>query len=245
MSDIRICDLHCHILYGVDDGAKSEEQSNKMLDIAYEEGVRKIILTPHYNRRIWNVNDAVIRERYHSLVSQTKQRHPDLDLYLGRELYYCSDSMEELQTGNVTTMAGSSYVLVEFDTSIRLGDLTQAVMEVVQYGYIPILAHVERYECILDDFSRIYQLKELGAYIQVNASGVMGEYGRLEKKCVKKLLKNGLVDFVATDAHRDNKRTPHIKKCVQYIEKKYGLEYARRIFEYNPTWVIENKSLEG
>ncbi|MBE5952577.1 MAG: capsular biosynthesis protein [Lachnospiraceae bacterium] len=244
MINIKICDIHCHLLFGVDDGAKTMEQAGNMLEIAYEEGIRNIIITPHYNSRIWPVDESEIKRKYNELVRFARDYYPNLNIFLGREIYYCSDAMDALRDEQPITMAGGQYVLMEFDISIRYEQLTQAIMEIIQFGYIPIIAHVERYECIMKDYSRAFQLKELGAYIQVNVSGVMGHYGKGEKKCVKMLLKNRLVEFVATDAHRDDKRTPHIKKCVEYITKKYGMDYARRLFEINPSLVIENKNIE-
>ncbi len=244
MNQLKICDIHNHILYGVDDGSKTMEQSNRMLAIAYEEGIRAIILTPHYNKRIWEPDMAVWQERYQQLKQVAHENYPDLKIFLGGEIFYNSGTLEDLEAGRVPTMAGGRYILMEFDTNVSRERLTHAVMEIIQNAYIPIVAHVERYECVLKDIDLIYELKELGAYIQVNVSGVMGTHGKLEKKCIKKLLKQGLVDFIATDAHRDDKRAPHIKDCVQHIVKKYGEEYAHRIFYYHPACVITNKDIE-
>ena len=244
MKELKICDIHNHILFGVDDGSKSLEQSNRMLGIAYEEGIRAIILTPHYNKRIWDVDKATYQQRYQQLLTLAQERYPGMKLFLGGEIFYHSNTLEDLESGVIPTMAGGKYILMEFDTNVSSRRLTHAVMEIIQNDYIPIIAHVERYECVLKDIDLIDELKELGAYIQVNVSGVMGDHGKLEKRCIKKLLKQGLVDFVATDAHRDDKRAPHIKDCVRYIAKKYGENYAERIFYYNPACVITNNYIE-
>ncbi len=242
--ELKLTDVHCHILFGVDDGSKSLEQSNKMLGIAYNEGIRTIILTPHYNKRVWGFDVNVWQERYDALVKLAGENYPGLRIYIGCEIYYHSDTIEELNAGKIPTMAGGKYVLVEFDTSISYRRLAEAVMGIMQSDHIPIIAHVERYECILEDPDRVEELKDFGAYIQVNVSGVMGNHGRLEKKCIKKLLKKELVNFIATDAHRDDKRAPYIRDCADYVTKKYGYEYAERIFRINPRCVITNNYIE-
>lgn len=244
MSNNYLFDIHCHILYGVDDGAKTLEQSDKMLSIAYSQGIRKIILTPHFNKRIWDVDDETVKARYAQLVQLVRDKYQGMELYLGCEVFYHGNTLEELEKGVIPTMAGSRYVLVEFDTSVRYEILSHAVMGIIQNDYIPIIAHAERYECLLKDVDRVYELKGFGALIQVNASGVMGDHGRLEKKFIKNLLKKQQVNFIATDAHRDDKRAPMIKDCASYVTKKYGYDYARKIFSVYPECVVTNTDIE-
>ena len=141
-------------------------------------------------------------------------------------------------------MNGTRYILVEYNIRTPFSEIKHSIEEMVQARYIPIIAHVERYECLLKKPAYIEELKELGAFIQVNASGVMGERSRLEKKFIKGLLKRGEVNFVATDAHRDNTRQPYIKKCSEYLEKKFGTEYAKQIFIENPMSIINNEYIE-
>ncbi len=186
----------------------------------------------------------VWKERYGQLLQMAELSFPGLSLYMGGEIFYRTDTVSELISHKIPTMVGGRYVLLEFDVSISYGKITQAIMEVIQNEYIPIIAHVERYECLLGYVDRICELKELGAYIQVNVSGVMGEHGKPEKKFIKKLLKREMINFVATDAHRDDKRAPYIKDCCRYIEKKYGYDYAKRIFSDNPACIISNRFIE-
>ena len=167
-----------------------------------------------------------------------------MELYLGNEIYYFEATLKDIEEGRALTMADSKYVLIEFMPSTEYRDIQHAVMDVQQSGYYPIIAHVERYECLLKKPAYIEELKELGAFIQVNASGIMGERSRLEKKFIKGLLKKGEVDFVATDAHRDNTRQPYMKKCSEYLEKKFGQEYTKQMLIDNPRAVIENIYIE-
>ena len=237
-------DIHNHILYGVDDGSKTFEMTKAMLEIAYNEGTRGIILTPHHNPYRWKNEVSTLRERYEEIRKYCAEKYSDMELYLGNEIYYFEDALKDIEEGRALTMADSKYVLIEFMPSTEYRDIQHAVMDVQQSGYYPIIAHVERYECLLKKPVYIEELKELGAFIQVNASGIMGERSRLEKKFIKGLLKKGEVDFVATDAHRDNTRQPFIKKCSEYLEKKFGQEYTKQMLIDNPRAVIKNIYIE-
>lgn len=239
----NLFDVHCHILYGVDDGAKDREQSFRMLEIAYEEGIRNIILTPHYKSPYDEEEKETIDKRFRKLQAYAQQKLPGMELYMGNEIFYFDGVAEELEKGNAYTMAGSRYVLLEFMPGTPYSYIKSAVSSMLRHDYIPIIAHIERYECFLKDFDKVWEITERGALVQVNANSVMGGHGRLEKSFCKKLLKAELVDFVATDAHRDNTRKPEIRECVDYIQKKYGEDYARFIFQINPRKVIQDEEI--
>lgn len=238
-----VYDVHCHILYGVDDGAKDREQSFRMLEIAYEEGIRNIILTPHYKRPYDEEEKEIVDRRFGKLQAYAEKKLPGMALYMGNEIFYFDGVAEELEKGNAYTMAGSRYVLLEFLPGTPYSYVKSAVSSMLRHDYIPIIAHIERYECFLKDFDKVWEMKERGALIQVNAKSVLGEHGRVEKSFCKKLLKNELVDFVGTDAHRDNTRRPEIRACVEYIQKKYGEDYATFIFKINPCKVIQDEEI--
>ncbi|MGN0390240.1 MAG: CpsB/CapC family capsule biosynthesis tyrosine phosphatase [Wujia sp.] len=237
-------DIHCHILYGVDDGSHSVNQSARMLDIAYGEGFRTIILTPHYNRRFHFDDTEELQNRFDTLCGKVEKHYPGMRLLRGNEIYYTEDTIEQLRLGQASTMAGGRYVLLEFAPYVEFSRVKFAVNELVQHGYIPIIAHVERYDCFLHRPEDVEVLAEMGAYIQINADSVIGKNGRQTKKVVRKLLDRQQVHFVATDCHGDTHRAPYMRKCADYIEKKYGHEYAEKIFHKNPQCIIDNEYIE-
>ena len=240
----RICDIHCHILFGVDDGSKSFAQSRNMLKIACDEGIREIIATPHYNPGRWAFDSEHIKKCLQELNECAVEINPEMKIHLGSEVFFCQDTLDDLTLEKIPTMANSRYVLLEFMPSVSYRKIQTAVLQVHQCDKIPIIAHVERYDCLLEDNNLISDLIELGAYIQVNASSVTGENGRTAKHMVRELLKYHEVHFIATDAHRDDIRSPRMRECAEYVAKKYGLEYANRIFYDNPYCIIENKLIE-
>lgn len=236
--------MHCHIMWGVDDGSKSEEQSRRMLRIGYDEGIRHIIVTPHYNKRFWDIPPDELKRSYMALGKLVQEEFPGVSLHLGTEIFYNDNTLEDLEAGRIPTMAGSKYVLVEFMTSISYRRIKNAVTGIQNLDYIPIIAHVERYECLLKEPELIEELIERGAYIQVNASSIIGDNGRTAKKMIKTLLKTDCVHFVGTDAHRDDKRAPKIADAYIYVTKKFGADVARRIFVDNPQCIIDNMYIE-
>lgn len=239
-----IIDIHSHIIAEVDDGARSIEMSIEMLDIAYKEGIRGIIATPHYHPGKSMIEYDKLIEKFEELKIAVKSIHTDMKLYLGREVYYTSDVLEAIESGVKLTIEGSKYILVEYSPRTDYNYLRMSINNLLQSGLIPIVAHVERYECMVQDIDRVEELRDMGAVIQVNAASIVGHVGRSIKKYTKKLLKNGLIDLVATDAHSAGSRAPRISECAEYIVKKVGLEYAEDLLIYNPERIIEGRYLE-
>jgi len=110
-------------------------------------------------------------------------------------------------------------------------------------GYRPVLAHAERYKCLVKEPYRVEELVDMGIYIQVNASGVTGETGLPSKAFVKKLMKYELVHFLGSDAHNMGNRKPAMQKCVSYVSRKFGEDYARRISWDNALRMLCNEPI--
>jgi len=244
--DIVMCeiegwvDIHNHILPGVDDGAKDWKMSEKMLKMAYEEGIRKMIITPHYHKRFKKVPAEELMCELKKLQEIARKIDKSFELYLGNELYYSYDAIEWIKQGFFQTMAGSKYILVEFSPSIDFLEMRQGLQRMQMNGYSPILAHIERYSCLHKEFDRVRELYNLGIYLQVNAGSIMGDFGFGIKQFLKKLLQQEYIHFVATDAHDLYKRPPEIAKCARYLRKKYDTDYIKQILCDNPMKVINN-----
>lgn len=236
-------DMHCHILPGVDDGSRSMDMSMAMLDFAYEEGIRAIILTPHYHGGYVETERAVIDETFEELKKYSMQQHPDMKLFIGNEIYYYPSVPEWIEEGRVHTLADSDYVLLEFSTTVEKRELLEAVQNLCSHGYYPVLAHVERYDCLVRDPFYVGELIDNGAYIQVNSRTVTGEGGMKIKHFVKRLLKEEWIHFIGTDAHSMGGRKPEIADCADYIIRKCSEEYAAGILYANAVNIIKNRPL--
>lgn len=233
-------DIHTHILFGMDDGSPSLDVSMELLDLAYADGTRRIVLTPHGTGKL---DTAKAHEAFETLRREAGQRYPDLSLFSGCEIMYGSTTIDGLNNGRLPTLADSHYVLVEYGTRVFYGDLMDSVRLFTMNGYLPIIAHAERYECM--SFGLAYQLVDTGAYIQLNASAVLGSGGFKNKRLCAELLKHKLVHFIASDAHDPQRRLPVLSKAYSYVSRKYGEDYANLLFDENGRRVIEHKVIGG
>lgn len=234
-------DIHNHILPQLDDGSKSMEQTLEMLRIAYMDGIRTIIATPHYREGYYTNSVSVLEEQIAKVTKAMNSIVPDMEILLGTEIYYSHETVRLLKEKEIPTMAGSRYVLVEFSISSDFQYIKNGLQELLFEGYIPILAHAERYIYIRNDLNNIRELIETGIYFQINAMSIIGEMGRDCKKAARVLLKYNGVHFIATDSHSEFTRAPRIKKAIDYITKKYGDSYAEELLYKNPSKVVNNE----
>jgi protein-tyrosine phosphatase len=234
-------DIHCHMLPQLDDGAKSMEQTSKMLEIAYREGIRTIIATPHYREERFTNPLQKVEETCQKVREIASIDYPDLTIYLGSEIYYSHETVRLLGEKRIPTMADSMYVLVEFSPMAEYQYIKNGLQEILLAGYSPILAHVERYLQVVRDLHRVGELIDMGIYMQVNAMSITGEMGRTYQKTVKKLLKMNYVHLVATDSHSDRTRAPRMQECARYLEKKFGETNARKLLRNNQMKILNKE----
>jgi protein-tyrosine phosphatase len=223
---MQYIDIHSHILPCMDDGARNIEMSLAMLRIAEKEGISDIIVTPHYRRGHYKGDRKQMEKMLAEMRSQMKKEGIQINLYPGNEIYYRSDLEEKLESGSLSSMNDSEYVLIEFSPMEDFMYVRSAVEELFSIGYTPIIAHVERIKCIEKKIEYARTLKKMGCELQVNAASATGEVGFWCKRFVHSLLKEGLVDYIGTDAHNVDNRKPEIKKCAEMLYKKYGRDYA-------------------
>ena len=236
-------DLHCHMLYGVDDGAVTKEEMCAMLDMAYADGTRHICLTPHVNDPRED-DEALPREQVFSELLEYAKKYPDLTLYEGNELFFSHGAIEKLRSGEAKTLAGTRYVLVEFLPSVSYFDMVFALKQLVGAGYFPILAHVERYGCLYKRKKELFAFsQEQGVFFQVNGSSLLGKWGLRGKRFAWKALSTGAVVSVASDAHGWEHRPPCLGKVYALVEKKLGTEVAKALFYDLPMAILEGQRL--
>ena len=162
---------------------------------------------------------------------------------MGNELDYEADAPEALAAKRVLTLNNSRYVLLEFRTNSLRSQITAGVSETVRSGFVPIVAHVERYDVSRTDATLTDELLNMGALLQLNADSILGANGYGVKRFCHKLLKERAVQFVASDAHDCKHRPPLLRECFLQVQKKYGQEYAAELFYGNAQAVIENRNI--
>lgn len=231
-------DIHTHILPGVDDGAKELSESLELLKRACAQGTGAVVLTPHYRGRYRNNVKEKLTGIFEKLCEAAKTQCPELELYLGCEVGYELDVSEKIADGSVLSLNGSQYVLLEFRENSFRSQILDGVLEVLNFGYVPIIAHAERYEAFRKYPKLANEVTALGALLQLNADSVLGRGGVGIQWYCHKLLKAHLVHFVATDAHDQKLRKPELAHCYRRIRKKYGQAYADALLIRNGRAVL-------
>ena len=225
-------DIHSHILPFVDDGSESVETSLGLLKKAEDTGVTDIILTPHY-KFSYKKSPEEIKAVFLELENKKKEANIGVNLYLGNEIHYSKNTRKILSENGVLTLNGTKYVLIEFDY-FNQSDITEAVYGLIRDGFVPIVAHVERYAYV--SIADILEIKEMGGLIQVNAGSLVGDCRRKIKKLVKKLFKLSLVDFISSDEQASRKN--YFADARAYVTKKFGKEVSDKVFILNAKKII-------
>jgi protein-tyrosine phosphatase len=153
---------------------------------------------------------------------------------------YFSGAMDMLENGDILTMCDSDYVLVEFLPGDNFSHIAGGIEELRYMGYLPILAHVERYECMIRDIDNVKELARRDVLMQVNAASIAGALGSKIRKSVIKMIDNGYIDYVGTDAHDTGKRAPRVAKCISILSKYYEREDVDELMCTNALDIIED-----
>lgn len=240
-NQLKYIDLHTHILPGVDDGSGSMDETMKMLQTAQEQQIETIVATPHYIPGGSNLSVDELREKLEQVQTVARKLNPNIKLFLGNEIYYSDSVIEDLKAGKALTIANSRYILVEFSIKDTEQHIYQAMSRLVRAGYIPILAHVERYHCLYKKEYLIHDLIEAGCYIQMNSRCLVSNFLDSEAAYNRSLIGQGLVHIIASDCHDGRVRIPYMRKTAQKLARKYDVSLLNKMLIYNPLKVLEDK----
>lgn len=238
-------DIHSHIIFGVDDGPATIEESIELIKLAKNQGVRIIVATSHRRKGMFETPEKVIKANFIKLKEVVQEKYPDLRLCYGGELYYSKSLMEKLEKRKVPSLNASRYILLEFSMNTPWKDIQKAVNEVNLLGLTPVLAHIERYDALAFNADRVNELIDKGCMTQVNSSHVLkpsliGDRSKEFKKRVEFFLENDLVHCVASDMHNTTTRPPFMKEAYQFVKKEYGEDRAKALFKKNPLMILKN-----
>ena len=236
---MKVIDVHTHIVPGVDDGSRSEEESIALLRMSAAQGVGAVIATPHS----WGIDACgfdYMLSRYEDLKRVVEERRIPVQLYLGCEMLVFShtvdDCIRKLSDGRYPTLAGSRFVLAEFDPYETPDDMEYCVRRITTAGYAPVIAHAERYRRIA--MPGVRALKDLGALIQINAYSIANESNTQTRRLANDCLSEKLVDLIGSDAHRLDHRPPVIADGIAAMIEKYTEAYAEQVALLNPKQIL-------
>ena len=226
-------DIHAHIIPGIDDGAKTIEESKQMLHIAFEQGFTTIIATPHCSKGFGRYSKEDIINHC-AILNQYAKEHisPDFSVLPGQEIYCNEVSMNMIRAEKVVSLANSNYILLEFDPDVSYSQLLRSLREVALSPYNTILAHIERYAC-LNNFSKLKEIRDMGILTQMNYESIVGNFYQAKTIWCRKCLKNGLIDFMATDLHKLSMMQSAFKQSMKWINNNLDPDYVQCITEKN------------
>lgn len=226
-------DTHNHILPGLDDGPDTLQEAIDMARVALKNGITKIVATPHRNE-YHQPSVKEILSMVELVRSGLKKEAIPVDIYPGNELRISSDMPEKLKTGEVLSLAGSKYILLEFPFEGIPVFADDAIFRLRVDGWKPILAHAERIYDIQRKPERLKKYIDMGCLVQVNSNSLTGELGRASLDIGIKLLKKGWVDILASDAHAAQRRVPDFTEALKVAAKYVGREVAERMVGETP-----------
>lgn len=206
-------------------------------------GYSKIFATPHYIERDLETSKQDILARVKLLNEIIKDNEVEIEVYIGNEVYVSSGILEPLYSNKICTLGNSKYVLVELPMQGRVQSLEIIIDELIFKGYVPIIAHPERYDFVYKNYKELNKLINIGALMQLNIGSIVGIYGTRAKKNAINLLKDNMINFIATDAHNSKKIYDIYDKAIKKIEKIIDKEKFHKIFYENPKHIVNNTKI--
>lgn len=196
-------DMHNHILYGIDDGCKTIEESIETIKNMKKIGFNTIVLTPHYiEDSSFKANNNLKLQKLEILKEELLKNNIDVNLFLGNEIFINESINELIINKEIRSINNTRYILIELPFNNQILNLDDYLYELKLKGYKIIIAHPERYTYFKDNYEEARKLYDSGVLFQVNYGSIIGQYGSSSLKLVKKLLKDDMVDFISTDIHK-------------------------------------------
>ncbi len=228
-------DLHCHLLFGVDDGPQRLEDSLALAEALVADGVTQVVATPHILEPLFAA--SALRDRVEDLAREFTARDIPLQLLSGGENHY-SLSLDELRTH---TINAGRYLLLEFPHDRLPASAAELIFALRRLGLIPIIAHPERNASLLRNPELLQPLLDQGALAQLTAASLVGDFGSPVRQCARYLLKKRMVHFIASDAHAADWRRPRMQAGFEQACKLIGTGPARKLVTDNPALVIADR----
>ena len=237
-------DLHCHILPGVDDGADSPDTALAMAEIAVDAGISTVVATPHCNARDprKNFRSVALDAAFRGLQEAFDRAGLPIRVLPGCEVLLRGDVGRLLDTQALYTLAGSRYLLVEFYFDEHPETMDAALEAVRSRGFVPVIAHPERYFCVQDRPEMAARWYERGDVLQLNKGSILGDLGERAYDTSRDFLRRGLCHVIASDAHHAQYRTPSFTRLLNELEYFFPEAPAELLLETNPRIILENQT---
>ena len=233
-------DLHCHILPGIDDGAANLSVSLKMAAAFVADGVHTVACTPHILPGLYHNTGPQIRQAIALLQEALDQNGIPLRLITGADVHIVPDFVAGLKDGRLLSLADSRYVLVEPPHHVAPVRLEDLFFNLLVAGYVPILTHPERLTWLKAHYATVQRMVRAGVWVQITAGSLAGGFGRTAQYWGERMLDEGAVHILATDAHDDQRRPPILGKGRALAAKRVGEQEAEHLVLTRPAGIVQN-----
>jgi protein-tyrosine phosphatase len=236
-----LVDIHSHIVFGVDDGAKTIEDSLAMLEIAADSGTTDIVATPHSDQR-YHFDPDLVAARIAEMQARIGDR---IRIHRGCDFHLFFDNIENCRTDRSRfTINGHRYLMVEFSEAQIPRMIASIFEDMTQNEITPVITHPERNALLMGRMSDLVAWVRAGCLIQVTAQSFTGRFGKSAEEGCRRLMRQNLVHFVASDAHDTEWRPPDLREAWQHVSSQYGGPVAERLFITHPRMTLTGKYLE-
>lgn len=235
-------DIHSHILPEIDDGSKDWNMTEQMLRMQYKQGIRTVIATPHnYPGR--GTDKRVIDELCKKADELAKTIDDTMCVLPGNEIYYRNGILHGLEEEQILPLANSRYLLVEFHPSSYHTEIIQGLRELMEHGYIPIVAHVERVPVLFENDRWMDEALEMGCCFQCNCEDLLGGYFNRVTRRLEKLIAHGKIHFLGSDCHNVTERAPLMEDAIQRLRRHLDGDCVDKLVWNNPEKFLKNEYL--
>ena len=236
-----VIDLHCHILPGIDDGASDSSVSLAMAKAMVAQGVTVAACTPHILPGLYHNSGPDIRQAVQRLQELIDQEGIALRLVTGADVHMTPNFVAGLRSGHLLTIADSRYVLVEPPHHSAPPQLEHFFFSLVVAGYVPILTHPERLSWVPSRYDTIKRLVRSGVWMQITAGSIAGAFGRNALYWSERMLDDGCVHLIASDAHDAERRPPDLAAGREFAAQRVGAEEAQRLVLTRPAGILKDQ----
>jgi protein-tyrosine phosphatase len=236
-------DLHSHIIYSVDDGSRSLEESIAILKEAYEKGITDMVATPHYMKGAMTSTPEMVDQKLKVIKERLIEENIDINLYSGHEVYVDASIFEDLENKEINTIEDTDYLLIELPLSQELNNLEDLIFELQIKGYNVILAHPERYHFVQQEIHVLDDLVNGGVLLQLNISSLTGRYGEAAQKTAKELLRASMIHILGTDVHHQESYNLAIEESKEVLQKLVTKKMYDDLLVNNGRKVLTNEAV--
>jgi protein-tyrosine phosphatase len=237
-------DVHCHMLPGIDDGARDLEMALQMARVAAADGITDVFCTPHIYPGMYDNDAPGIRAAVAALQARLDEAGIALRLAWGADAHLVPELAAGLEAGRVPTLAGSRYLLLEPPHHVAPPRFEDTVFELMASGLVPVITHPERLTWVETHHEVFVRLAERGCWMQVTAGALTGRFGKRVSYWADRFVCEGRAHILATDAHHPMRRPPLLAEARIAAEKLVGAEQATHMVVTRPAMILADQAPE-